>query len=57
MLLEDAAALTELGDARVPGAALRDRDLELILRDGEAEEEEEEEEEEVEEKKNSLRRP
>ncbi len=31
MLLEDAAALPELGEAGIPGAALRDRNFELVL--------------------------
>src|SRR5216684_2763547 len=36
MLLEDATALAELGDAGVPGAALRDCDLQRLLRPGAA---------------------
>src|SRR5262249_16464720 len=32
VLLENAAALAELGDARVPGAALRARDLPALFR-------------------------
>src|SRR5437867_12571909 len=32
VLLEDAAALTELGDAGIPGATLRDRYLKSLLR-------------------------
>ena len=32
MLLEDAAALAELGYAGIPGAALRDGDLQALLR-------------------------
>ena len=34
VLLEDAAALAELGDAGVPGAALRNRNLQRLLRPG-----------------------
>src|SRR5262249_6233057 len=36
VLLENAAALPELGDACVPGAALRDRNLQRVLRSGAA---------------------
>ena len=36
MLLEDAAALAEFGDAGVPGAVLRDGDLERVLGGGAA---------------------
>ena len=34
MLFEDAAALAELGDTGVPGAALRDRDFERVFGGG-----------------------
>src|SRR5262249_40881019 len=36
VLLENAGALAELGDAGVPGAALRDRDFQGLLRPGDA---------------------
>src|SRR5262249_25971369 len=36
VLLENAAALAEFGDAGVPRAALRDRDFQVLLRPGDA---------------------